>query len=165
MYSLLLFFAIKPCRDGGSKSEKRCQDAFNNAHERAEHAIFRVQVGVCLSLELCFLPRRGAHLQKNEGLKLDCVEKSRKMKGRKIKNNKNQEIWSSKKFKGASRPAHVQIIYTFARNFAYPLCGPDAARRHSEAHSTRKVRFLLKTMKHRFARMCFLLERGVHLDK
>ena len=89
---LLLFFAIKPCRDGGSKSEKRYQDAFNNAHERAEHAIFRVQVGVCLSLELCFLPRRGAHLQKNEGLKLDCVEKSRKMKGREIKNNKNQEI-------------------------------------------------------------------------
>ena len=92
MLSFLLFFAIKPCRDGGSKSEKRCQDAFNNAHERAEHAIFRVQVGVCLSLELCFLPRRGAHLQKNEGLKLDCVEKSRKMKGRKIKKNKNQEI-------------------------------------------------------------------------
>ena len=92
MHSLLLFFAIKPCRDGGSKPEKRCQDAFNNAYERAEHAIFRVQVGVCLSLELCFLPRRGAHLQKNEGLNLDCVEKSRKMKGRKIKNNKNQEI-------------------------------------------------------------------------
>ena len=92
---------------------------------------------MCLSLELCFLPRRGAHLQKNEGLKLDCVEKSRKMKGRKIKKNKNQEIWSSKKFKGASRPAHVQIIYIFARNFAYPLCGPDAARRHSEAHSSR----------------------------
>ena len=92
MHSLLLFFAIKPCRDGGSVSEKRYQDAFNNAHERAEHAIFRVQVGVCLSLELCFLPRRGAHLQKNEGLKLDCVEKSRKMKGRKIKKNKNQEI-------------------------------------------------------------------------
>ena len=83
-----MFSAIKRCRDGGSKSEKRCQDAFNNAHERAEHAIFRVQVGVCLSLELCFLPRRGAHLQKNEGLKLDCVEKSRKMKGRKIKDNK-----------------------------------------------------------------------------
>ena len=157
--------AIKPCRDGGSKSEKRCQDAFNNAHERAEHAIFRVQVGVCLSLELCFLPGRGAYFQKNEGLKLDCVEKSRKMKGRKIKNNKNQEIWSSKKFKGASRPAHVQIIYIFARNFAYLLCGPDAARRHSEAHSTQKVRFLLNTMKHRFARMCFLLERGVHSDK
>ena len=92
MHSLLLIFAIKPCRDGGSKSEKRCQDAFNNAHERAEHAIFRVQVGVCLSLELCFLPRREAHLQKNEGLKLDCVEKSRKMKGREIKKNKNQEI-------------------------------------------------------------------------
>ena len=47
-----IFFAIKPCRDGRAKSEKRCQDAFNNAHERAEHAIFRVQVGVCLSLEL-----------------------------------------------------------------------------------------------------------------
>ena len=92
MHNLLLFFAIKPCRDGGSKSEKRYQDAFNNAYERAEHAIFRVQVGVCLSLELCFLPRRGAHLQKNEGLKLDYVEKSRKMKGRKIKKNKNQEI-------------------------------------------------------------------------
>ena len=92
MHSFRLFFEIKPCRDGGSKSEKRCQDAFYNAHERAEHAIFRVQVGVCLSLELCFLPRRGAHLQKNEGLKLDCVEKSRKMKGRKIKKNKNQEI-------------------------------------------------------------------------
>ena len=67
--NLLLFFAIKPCRDGRSKSEKRCQDAFNNAHERAEHAIFRVQVGVCLSLELCFLPRRGAYFQKNEGFK------------------------------------------------------------------------------------------------
>ena len=66
-----IVFAIKPCRDGGSKSEKRCQDAFNNAHERAEHAIFRVQVGVCLSLELCFLPRRGAYFQKNEGLNLD----------------------------------------------------------------------------------------------
>ena len=92
MHSFLLFFAIKPCRDGRSKSEKRCQDAFNNAYERAEHAIFRLQVGVCLSLELCFLPRRGAHLQKNEGLKLDCFEKSREMKGRKIKNNKNQEI-------------------------------------------------------------------------
>ena len=62
-------FAVKPCRDGGAKSEKWCQDAFNNAHERAEHAIFRLQVGVCLSLELCFLPRRGAHLQKNEGFK------------------------------------------------------------------------------------------------
>ena len=165
MHSLLLFFAIKPCRDGGSKSEKRCQDAFNNAHERAEHAIFRVQVGVCLSLELCFLPRRGAYFQKNEGLKLDWVEKSREMKGRKIKKNKNQEIWSIKKIKGASRRAHVQIIHIFTRYFAYLLCGPDAARRHSEAHSTRKVRFLLNTMKHRFARMCFLLERGVHLDK
>ena len=69
MFSFPVFFAIKPCRDGGSKSEKWYQDAFNNAHERAEHAIFRVQVGVCLSLELCFLPRRGAHLQKNEGFK------------------------------------------------------------------------------------------------
>ena len=87
-----LFVAIKPCRDGGSKSEKRCQDAFYNACEGAENAIFRVQAGVCLSLELCFLPRRGAHLQKNEGLKLDCVEKSRKMKGRKIKKNKKQDI-------------------------------------------------------------------------
>ena len=38
------------------KSEKRCQDAFNNACEGAENAIFRVQAGVCLSLELCFLP-------------------------------------------------------------------------------------------------------------
>ena len=165
MHNLLLFFAVKPCRDGGAKSEKWCQDAFNNAHERAEHAIFRVQVGVCLSLELCFLPRRGAHLQKNEGLKLDCVEKSRKMKGRKIKNNKNQEIWSSKKIKGASRRALVQIMHIFTMYFAYLLCGPDAARRHSEAYSNRKVRFLLNTMKHRFARMCFLLERGVHLDK
>ena len=55
-----LFVAIKPCRDGGSKSEKRCQDAFNNAYERAEHAIFRVQVGVCLSLELWLPPERGA---------------------------------------------------------------------------------------------------------
>ena len=64
---------------------------FNNAHERAEHAIFRVQVGVCLSLELCFLPRRGAYFQKNEGLNLDRVEKSREMKGRKIKKNKNQK--------------------------------------------------------------------------
>ena len=92
MLSLLLFFAIKPCRDGGSKSEKRCQDAFNNAYERAEHAIFRVQVGVCLSLELCLLPGREAYFQKNEGLKLDCIEKSREVKGRKIKKNKNQEI-------------------------------------------------------------------------
>ena len=66
-----MFFAIKPCRYGGSKSEKRCQDAFNNACEGAEHAIFRVQVGVCLSQELCFLPERGAYFQKNEGLKLD----------------------------------------------------------------------------------------------
>ena len=46
------------------KTVPRC---LNNAHERAEHAIFRVQVGVCLSLELCFLPWRGAYLQKNEG--------------------------------------------------------------------------------------------------
>ena len=92
MRGLLLFFAIRPCRAGGSKSEKRCQDAFYNAHERAEHASFRVQVGVCPSVELCFLPRREAYLQKNEGLKLDCVEKSKKMKGRKIKKNKNQEI-------------------------------------------------------------------------
>mgnify|MGYP003316325947 CR=1 FL=1 len=61
-----IVFEIKPCRDGWSKSQKRYQDAFNNAYERAEHAIFRVQVGVCLSLELCFLPGRGAHLQKNE---------------------------------------------------------------------------------------------------
>ena len=53
-------FAIKPCRDGGAKSEKRCQDAFNNACEGAKNAIFRVQVGVCLSLELCLLPERGA---------------------------------------------------------------------------------------------------------
>ena len=96
MHNLLLFFAIKPCRDGGSKSEKRYQDAFNNAYERAEHAIFRVQVGVCLSLELCFLPRRGAHLQKNEGLKLDCVEKSRKMKGRKIKRRKIKKFEAAK---------------------------------------------------------------------
>ena len=71
IHSFQLFFAIKPCRDGGSKSEKRYQDAFNNAYERAEHAIFRVQVGVCLSLELCLLPRRGANFQKNEGLNLD----------------------------------------------------------------------------------------------
>ena len=165
MHNLLLFFAIKPCLDGGPKSEKRCQDALKNAYERAEHAIFRVQVGVCLSLELCFLPRRGALLQKNEGLNLDWIEKSRDMKGRKIKKNKNQEIRSIKKIKGASRRTHVQIIHIFARYFAYLLCGPDAARRHSEAHSIRKVRFLLNTMKHRFARMCFLLERGVHSDK
>ena len=85
MHSFVLFFAIKLCRDGGSKSEKRCQDAFNNAYEGAEHGIFRVQVGVCLSLELCFLPKRGAYFQKNEGLKLDWLEKSREMKGRKIK--------------------------------------------------------------------------------
>ncbi len=165
MYSFLLFFAIKPCRDGGSKSEKRYQDAFNNAYERAEHAIFRVQVGVCLSLELCFLPRRGAYFQKNEGLNLDWVEKSREMKGRKIKKNKNQEIWSIKKIKGASRRAHVQIIHIFTRYFAYLLCSPDAARRHSEVHPTRKIGFLLNKIVHRFARMCFLLERGVHLDK
>ena len=165
MHSFVLFFAIKPCRDGGSKSEKRCQDAFNNAYERAEHAIFRVQVGVCLSLELCFLPGRGAYFQKNEGLNLDWIEKSREMKGRKIKKNKNQEIWSIKKFKGASRRAHVQIIHIFTKYFAYLLCGPDAARRHSEAHPTRKIGFLLNMIVHRFARMCFLLERGVHLDK
>ena len=85
MYSFLLFFAIKPCRDGGSKTEKQCQDAFYNAHERAEHAIFRVQVGVCLSLELCFLPRRGAYLQKNEGLELACVEKIKGNEGTKNK--------------------------------------------------------------------------------
>ena len=165
MHNLLLFFAIKPCRDGGPKTEKRCQDAFKNACERAEHAIFRVQVGVCLSLELCFRPRRGAYFQKNEGLQLDWVEKSREMKRRKIKKNKNQEIWSIKKLKGAPRRAHVQIIHIFTKYFAYLLCGPDAARRHSEAHSIRKVRFLLNMTMHRFARMCFLLERGVHLDK
>ena len=71
MHSFAIVFAINPCRDGGSKSEKRCQDAFNNAYEGAEHAIVRVQVGVCLSQELCFLPGRGAYFQKNEGLKLD----------------------------------------------------------------------------------------------
>ena len=54
-----IVFAIKPCRDGGSKSGKRQQDAFNNAYERTEHAIFRVQVDVYLSLELCLLPERG----------------------------------------------------------------------------------------------------------
>ena len=70
MHSFLLFFAIKPCCDGGSESEKRYQDAFNNAHERAEHAIFGVHAGVCLSLELCFLPTRGTYFQKSEGLKL-----------------------------------------------------------------------------------------------
>ena len=165
MQNLLLFFASKPSRDGGSKSEKRCQDAFNNAYERAEHAIFRVQVGVCLSLELWFRPRRGAYFQKNEGLNLDCIEKSRKRKGRKIKKSKNQEIWSIKKIKGASRPAHVQIIYIFARSFVYLLCGPDVARRHSEVHPTRKIGFLLNKIVHRFTRMCFLLERGVHSDK
>ena len=165
MHSFLLFFAIKPCRDGRTKSEKRYQDGFNNAYERAEHAIFRVQVGVCLSLELCFLPRRGAYFQKNEGLNLDWIEKSREMKGRKIKKNKNQKSWSIKEFKGASRRTHVQIIHILTRYFAYLLCGPDAARRHSEAHSSRKVRFLLNTIVHRFARMCFLLERGIHLDR
>ena len=67
--------------------------------------------------------------------------------------------------KTVRRPAHVQITYIFARNFAYLLCGPDAARRHSEAHSTRKVRFLMNTMKHRFARTCFLLERGILFHK
>ena len=165
MYNLPLFFAIKPCRDGGSKSEKRCQDAFNNAHERAEHTIFGVQVGVCLSLDLCFLPRRGAYFQKNEGLKLDWVENSREMKGRKIKKNKNQEIWSIKKIKGAPRRSHVQIMHIFTKYFAYQLCGPDAARRHSEVHPARKIGFMLNRIVHRFARMCFLLERGVHLDK
>ena len=89
MHSFVLFFAIKPCCDGRSKSEKRCQDAFNNAHEGAEHATFRVQVGVCLSQELCFRPERGAYFQKNERLKLDLVEKSREMKGRKNKNRIN----------------------------------------------------------------------------
>ena len=68
---LAIVFAIKPCRDGASKSEKLQQYAFNNAYERAEHANVSVQVGVCLSLELCFLPWRGAYFQKNEGLKLD----------------------------------------------------------------------------------------------
>ena len=165
MCNLLLCFAIRPCSDGGSKSERRYQDAFNNAYERAEHAIFRVQVGVCLSLELWFLPRRGAYFQKNEGFKLDWVENSREMKGRKIKKNKNQEIWSSKKIKGASRRALVQVMHIVTKYFAYLLCGPDAARRHSEAHSSRKARFLLSMLVHRFARMCFLLERGVHLDK
>ena len=91
-----MFFKIKPCRDGGSKSETRCQDAFNNAHERAERAIFRVQVGVCLSLELCFLPGRGAYFQKNEGLKLDCIENSREMKGRKIKRTEIKNFEASK---------------------------------------------------------------------
>ena len=57
------------------------------------------------------------------------------------------------------------ILYIFARNFAYLLCGPDAARRHSEAHSIRRIGFLLNKIVHRFARMCLLLERGVHLDK
>ena len=71
MHSFVLFFAIRPCRDGGSKSEKRRQYAFNNAYEGAEHAIFRVQVGVCLSQALCFRPERGAYFQKNEGLNLD----------------------------------------------------------------------------------------------
>ena len=80
-----MFFAIKPCRDGRSKSEKRYQDAFNNAHERAEHAIFRLQVGVCLSLELCFLPGRGAHLQKNEGFKFGLLRKFKGNEGTKIK--------------------------------------------------------------------------------
>ena len=75
-----------------AKASRKQENCKNNAHERAEHANFKVQIGVCLSLELCFLPRRGAYLQKNEGLKLDCVEKSREMKGRKIKKNKNQEI-------------------------------------------------------------------------
>ena len=161
----MLFVAIKPCRDGGSKSEKRYQDAFNNAYERAEHANFRVQVGVCLSLELCFLPGRGPYFRKNEGLNLDWIEKSREMKGRKIKKNKNQEIWSIKKCKGASRQAHVQIIHIFTRYFAYLHCSPDAARRHSEAHPSRKIRFLLNMIVHLFARMCFLLERGLHLDE
>ena len=164
MDSFLLFFAIKPCRHGGSKSEKRYQDAFNNAYVRVEHATFRVQVGVCLSLELCFY-LGGSIFQKNERLKLDWVEKSREMKG--AKNRKEWKIRNLKhqKIKGASRPAHVQIIRMFTMYFAYLLCGPDAARRHSEAHPTRKGRFLLNAMKHRFARMCFLLERGVHLIK
>ena len=93
-----MFFAIKPCRDGRSKTQKRCQDAFYDAHERDEHAIFRVQVGVCLSLELCFLPGRGAHLQKNAGLKLDCVEKftgnegTKNKKEEKSRNLKHQKI-------------------------------------------------------------------------
>ena len=99
MHSLLLFFAIKPCRDGGAKSEKWCQDALNNAYDRAEYAIFRVQVGVCLSLELCFLPRRGAYFQKIEGLNLGCIEKSREMKGRKIKKIKIKKFEASKKLR------------------------------------------------------------------
>ena len=37
-HKLLLYFAIKPCRDGGSKSEKRWQDALNNACEGANSA-------------------------------------------------------------------------------------------------------------------------------
>ena len=165
MHNSLLFFAIKPCRDGGSKSEKRYQNAFTNAYERAEHAIVRVQVGVCLSQELCFRPERGAYFQKNEGLNLDWVEKSREMKGRKMKRKKNQESWSIKKIRGASRRAHVQIIHIFTRYFAYLLCSPDAVRRHSEARSTRKIGLMLNKIVHRFARMCFLLERGVYLDR
>ena len=46
--------------------------------------------------------------------------------------------------------------------FAIVFC---AARRHSEAHSIRKAKFLLNMIVHRFARMCFLLERGVYLDR
>ena len=92
MHSFLLFFAIRPCRDGGSKSEKRCQDAFNNAHERAEHAIFRVQVGVCLSLELCSY-LGGSIFSEKRMIKFGFeLKKSREMKRRNIKNNKNQQI-------------------------------------------------------------------------
>ena len=65
----MTFFAIKLCGDGGAKSENMCQDAFNKACEGTENAVFKAQAGVCLSLELCFLPGRGAYFQKNEGFK------------------------------------------------------------------------------------------------
>ena len=62
----MTFFAIKLCGDGGAKSEHRCQDAFNNACERTENAIFKAQSGVCLSLELCFPQMRGASFHNND---------------------------------------------------------------------------------------------------
>ena len=59
----------------------------------------------------------------------------------------------------------MQIIHIFPRYFAYLLCGPYAARRHSEAHPTGKIRFLLNMLAYRFAKICFLLERGVLFHK
>ena len=132
MHSFLLFFAIKPCRDGGSKSETRCQDAFNNAHERAEHAIFRVQVGVCLSLELCLRPERGTYIQKNEGLQLDWLEKSREVQRRKIKENEHRIDLKHRKIKGSHKAGscanNIHFSKLFCKSALRPRCGKKAFR-------------------------------------